>query len=303
MLRLPVLLLMTLSLAVASCDWTDVRPVEEQVVVEAYLLAGQSLAPVRLTRTVPVDALYDPEAQGVDDAQVVVSRLTDDGSVDRRYEYENRPGNGGLYVSPRGPMPDFVVPGATYRLDVTLAEGAQLTATTVVPDTMSVVAVSRDTVPYEGERVEITLTRSAYPGRQAYLVFTAESLEASLENATDVTRRLLEENDDLSIDEMRVTSSIAISEATYVSDSSEPLVIPVPWIGIRFYGRQRIQVSAVDDNLYDFMRSQLVQQGGSTFLPGEVPNILDHIDGGTGVFASYASVQVLITVLPPEEGP
>ena len=50
------------------------------------------------------------------------------------------------------------------------------------------------------------------------------------------------------------------------------------------------RASAVDDNLFDFIRSQSVQQGGSTLAPGEIPNVLDHIEGGTGIFGSLARV-------------
>ena len=42
-------------------------------------------------------------------------------------------------------------------------------------------------------------------------------------------------------------------------------------VAIIFYGPNRIFANALDDNLYDYIRSQSIQQGGSTFSPGEIP--------------------------------
>ena len=59
--------------------------------------------------------------------------------------------------------------------------------------------------------------------------------------------------------------------------------------------------NAIDDNLYDFVRSQIIQQGGSTFAPGEIPNILERVNGAHGVFGSYARVSFDLFVKRPEE--
>ena len=194
-----------------------------------------------------------------------------------------------------------MVPGARYRLDVVLESGERVTSTTTVPGTFSVLAVNSYVATYEGEQIELTVSRSRYPGRQSYLVLTTQAFRSSYENATPITRRILDESDDLTPAELAVTSSPAINETTYQEEPGGPLVIPIPWLAIRFYGQHWIRVSAVDDNLYDFTRSHLVQQGGSTFLPGEVPNILDHVDGGTGVFGSYADVAVVVQVRESDE--
>lgn len=72
--------------------------------------------------------------------------------------------------------------------------------------------------------------------------------------------------------------------------------VEFPWLGILFFGLNEIRVQAVDENLYDFIRSQIVQQGGSTLPPGETPNVLEHVDGARGVFGSYASVSTAVFV-------
>jgi hypothetical protein len=167
---------------------------------------------------------------------------------------------------------------------------------TTVPDTLRLLSVSRDSTEYEGEQIELTLTRSVTPGAKSYLIFTSEALEASLENATDVTLEILDADDELTVDELRITSSPPLSDTIYLDEASNLLIIDVPWLAVRFYGPHEIRISIVDENLYDFLRSHLVQQGGSTFLPGEVPNILDRVDGGTGIFGSYADATAVVYI-------
>ncbi|HEX7069954.1 MAG TPA: DUF4249 domain-containing protein [Rhodothermales bacterium] len=275
-----------------GCDWTEMSPVDEQVVVEAYLRANQGLPHVRLTRSVSVDGTFDPAGRAITGASVVIERLADDGSVLESYPYEPQ-GEPSIYNP--GP-PAVVQPGATYRLRATLPDGSEVTSTTTVPDTLRLVSVSRDSTEYEGEQIELTLTRSVRVGANSYLVFTSEALEPSLENATDVTLELLDADDELTVEELRITSSPPISETIYLDEESDQLKIKLPWLAVRFYGRHLIRISIVDENLYDFLRSHLVQQGGSTFLPGEVPNILDHVEGGTGIFGSYADASALVYV-------
>lgn len=281
----------------SGCDWTETSPVEEQVVVEAYLVAGSELPEIRLTMTAPVTGVYDAIEGGVAGATIVVHRLGDDDRPIETYTYRTPPRRGRYTPIDRA----IVEPGARYMLDATLANGDRLSSITTVPDTFSILSLEPASVVFEGSRAEMTLTRSRYPGRQAYIILTTQAHEASLENATPITRRILEEDFDLSVEDLYITSSPALNEATYVDDGDGPLVIPIPWLAIRFYGEHEVRVSAIDDNLYDFLRSQLVQQGGSTFLPGEVPNILDHVDGGTGVFGSFAVEGAQLTVLRPPE--
>jgi hypothetical protein len=56
----------------------------------------------------------------------------------------------------------------------------------------------------------------------------------------------------------------------------------------------------VDDNIFDFVRSHTVQQGGSTLSPGEIPNVLDRVEGGTGIFGSSAQITYETFVKRPE---
>ena len=101
------------------------------------------------------------------------------------------------------------------------------------------------------------------------------------------------------------TSIDAIDYETFNEDNYDvnpdgTLTIRYPWLGITFYGPNRLIANALDDNLYDFIRSQSVQQGGSTFAPGEIPNPLARVNGAHGVFGSYARVSFDLFVIRPE---
>ncbi|HYE57643.1 MAG TPA: DUF4249 domain-containing protein, partial [Rhodothermales bacterium] len=131
-------------------------------------------------------------------------------------------------------------------------------------------------------------------------LFTTESLltPPTLAEAVPFVRAFLDsdgdgrmdEDRDFTLDDLRLSSSPLLNEANYERNPDGTLTIRLPWIAVVFYGPNRLTVSAVDDNLNDFLRSANVQQGGGTSSPGEILNILDHVENGTGVFGSYARV-------------
>ena len=53
------------------------------------------------------------------------------------------------------------------------------------------------------------------------------------------------------------------------------------------------------DFIYDFLRSQSVQLGGSSISPGEIPNVIYNIEGGIGVFGSIAADTIQTNITRP----
>jgi len=137
------------------------------------------------------------------------------------------------------------------------------------------------------------VTRSRVPGRdQTYFIFVTEALDAREEQLTPFAKALFEDQDgEITIEELRINGAPILNEGNYDANADGTLTIKVPWLAIIFYGPNRLIANAIDDNLYDFIRSQSVQQGGSTFAPGEIPNVLERIEGARGVFGSYARIQ------------
>ena len=93
------------------------------------------------------------------------------------------------------------------------------------------------------------------------------------------------------LEDVLVVESPPINEGNYEIQSDNTIDVKLPWLAVAFYGPTRTYISAIDQNLYDFIRSQDVQQGGSTLAPGEIPNVINRVDGATGLFGSYARVE------------
>ncbi len=298
-MRYPLSPLLMLLLLVAACDSSGGEDEGRQYVVEAYQIAGEALGDVRLSRTAPLEGTYDFNALAVRDAEVIIELLDEEGEgAEAVYRYREDPDSVGVY-EPEVPGVR-VEPLRRYRLRAEIpaqASGdpaATITATTVVPDTFSVVGVSAEEVAYrQEEQVALTVTRSRYPGReQAFYVLSVESLLVPLleEELTPFVAQFFE-NDrdgDLDLKDLRISASPVLNEANYAANPDGTLTIELPWLAVAFYGPNRLRANALDDNLYDFTRSLQVQQGGSTLAPGEIPNLIEHVEGGTGVFGSLA---------------
>ena len=296
-------LLVLLGTLLLGCDTTATRP-ESQLVVESYLEAEAPLPTVRLSRTVGVDEAYDPTEDAVRGADVVVARLADDSTVAEAVPYSERDSVPGLYAPDD---PSFVEPETTYRLRVETGDGAPLTATTTVPDAITVVGSSNDTTTYQSSRQPAFTIEPprALTDRQNVYTFTATSL-LDFERTPDsvLTAALTPfyadgfDAEDDSLASLRITSSGLLNEGNFTRNADGTITVRLPWIAVAFYGPNEVAVNVVDDNFYDLLRSQQAQQGG--FSPGEIPNVLEDVEGGTGIFGSYARASRPFLIRPPD---
>jgi hypothetical protein len=284
--------------SLAACDVTDAGEFEEEFVVESYLVAGEPLPEVRLTRTAPVNTTYDATERAVREAEVEVQLLDEGGDVATRYGYGEVSGRPGVYA----PLaPEAVAPLRSYRLDVTTPDGSRITGTTVVPDTFAILSVSADTVVYQSpQQLEVIISRSQFPGRdQTYFNIVTEALDVEADRLVPLAAEVYDGGDgDVTLEDLRLNGSPPFNEANFEINPDNTITLRYPWLGVTFYGPNRISINALGDNLYDFLRSATVQQGGSTFSPGEIPDVITRLDGALGVFGSLARVQVEAVVEP-----
>lgn len=306
--RLHVLILLAAVIFAGGCDTTATQP-DTQVVVEAYLRARVPVPSVRLTRSVEVDERYVPSDAAVRGADVAIQQLGGDGEVLRSVELEEeRPGVYGPANSP------LVQPRTTYRLVVTTPGGTEITATTTVPDTLSVLSAENQRAVYQGP-AQPTLTITAPQSnreQQSVLLLTTTSLLNFETTPEEELRDQLTppyasgydpETDTLAA--YRVTSSGVLNEENFDRTPSGNIETRVPWLSVAFFGRNEVGVHVIDDNLYDFIRTQQVQQGGPSgggLAPGEIPNVIDPVEGGTGIFGSFARTSQRIEVKRPDGG-
>lgn len=288
MRTLPFLLI--LMVALTACDSYEQDAFTPEYVVEAYLIAGEPLPTIKLSQTAPIGARYAFDDYAVNDATVTVRLLDTDGQMAEQYPYERFAK--GRY---RPLNPATVQPLRKYALEITAPGTSQpVRATTLVPGSFELIATATDTVVYQAtEQFETRVTPSEYPGRQSIYVFTLEALDTTNYDLTPFYADLV--GDDLDPADLVTNSSGIVNEANFDANSDGSLTLRLPWIAVAFYGPNTLIASAIDDNLYDFLRSQA---DNGTQSPGELDNLIDHVEGGRGIFGSMARDGSRIFVQP-----
>src|SRR5690554_3683269 len=281
-IRLAALLLA--ALAVAGCDLSeeDFRP---EVVVEATLVAEEGLPTIRLSETAPIAERYTFEAYALSGAEVEIALLDAGGGEEARfgfYENVNVPGNEGSFPGNYVPLDAHLVrPNRRYRLAVRLPQrpdlvpaGEAVRAETLVPDTFRVVRAPPDTIRYDilAPSPALDVTPSAGQ-RQAVYIFSIEALEPDFYPLTPTIASLIETADADPADFV-TTSSPLLNEGNYEHNPDGTLRLRVPWLGIAYFGPNRFSANALDDALFDFLRSRDTQFNLSTLSPGEIQRVL-----------------------------
>lgn len=304
--RLPALLLAAVLLAgLAGCDPYEQDGYREYLVVESYLVAGDSLPQVRLTRTLPLEEEYAPEKAAVPDAEIRIELLDAGDRAQETYSYRHE--EAGVYLPAKEGA--RVQPERRYRLVAEVPGEDPLRAETLVPGAFRATEVAVDSTIYQSpEQVEVTTTPSYYPGRQTFFIFTLEVDEPGPERLTPFYLDQYEQEDDPDrreelLREYAKNSSGIINERNYRRNDDGTITLRLPWLAVAYYGPNDLVASAIDDNMYDFLRSQSVQTGGSTLPPGEIQNVKYNVEGGIGVFGSLATDTVSIYIARSDENP
>ena len=318
--------LLVLALVAGGCDAVgeDDRP---DLVVSAFLGAGEALPPIRLTRAVPLLDVYDPGRVAVAGARVTLTLLDAGGAAEAVYPYTRTfPGE---YVA--GDADAVVLERRTYRLDVEGPGGERLTATTTVPPDFDVVEGPDETVLYGvGQGPAVRITRSSTADRQAVFVGSTRALApldfepVEIDGETryrsvpepgrfppvPIVRRFLDCvaepagtllcEEDPGTEDVRVGTSPVINEAGYIDLGDGTLVVQIPFLAFGYLGPQSLTLVSLDEAFQDFVQTQSVQGGGSTLSPGEIPNVTTNVEGGLGVFGSFSRETVTTTLVEPE---
>lgn len=269
----------------SGCELYEQDEYQEYYVVESYLIANGNLQQVRLSTTNPIDETYQFEDNAISGATVKIQRLNPDSSVADEYAYELQ--QPGIYT----PVNNITVEAAQlYRLHVTTENGDEISSTTYIPGNFETINELEPSYVYQGEQqVELTTTPSSYiTNRQTYFIFTINALDPTPNNLTPFYADQVDD-DETDIEEYYVNSSGIVNEGNFDQNSDGTITLRLPWLAVAFYGTNNIVVNAIDDNLYDFIRSHDTQSGGSTLSPGEIQNIRYNVEGGIGIFGSMAS--------------
>ena len=275
-----------LCVGIAGCDPYEQTDYQEYYVVEAYLVANRTLPHIRLSTTAPIEDYYSFEDYFVSGAAMEVRLLAENGTgVEETITFSD---NGdGIYLPETS---HTVLPTRTYQLYIsTPGTNEVITGTTIIPGAFEISDNQPDTLIYQGSsQVEVTMTTSNYEGRQSIYLFNMVSLDPKFGNFTPVYLDFFDEETEEVEDYQNISSGI-LNEASLTENPNGTITVKYPWIGVAFYGDNLVIANAIDDNLFDYLRSESVQLGGSTLSPGEIANIITHIDGGLGIFGSFAT--------------
>ena len=308
------------ALGISACDFGDPGVHQPEPVVEAWLIAGEPIPPVRLTWTQSVNTQYGSVPVGVGAATIVVTQLASPGVPERSFSYApidlppDVEGADGLYLplletGPGSGRTPRVIPGASYELTADVPGYPTLAARTIVPGDFDVVGEPTREVVYQStEQVEIDVSASKYPGRDAVYIISIESLDPSIEALTPFLRDAIysingdEEFDPSTLDpeeinEVIFQSSPPLNEANWQVNPDASIRLKMPWFFVAFYGAQEITVSAIDDNVWNHFRYVNAQEGNGGFAPGEIPNIEAGTEQGHGLFGSLTRVRSRVVVL------
>jgi hypothetical protein len=195
--------------------------------------------------------------------------------------------------------------GATYRLRATLPGGQDLSAETTIPTDLALVQAENTESTFLSEnQPSFTLTRATVRDAPVVFIFTTVSLldfdttpdEELIRQLTPFYEDGFDEDED-DIRDFRVNASPIVNEGNYEDNGDGTITTDYPWIALAFCGRNEVAVSVLDRAMYDYIRTVGAQQGALS--PGEIPNIVDNIDGGTGIFGSYTRIASTIDVTCP----
>jgi len=289
-IRLFVVLIVSV-VAVVGCDPYEQDDYIEKYVVQSYQIADESLAPILLSTTSPINETYTFSGNAVSGATVEVRLLNAQGSVEKTHAYAMQ--SPGVYTVVD--TLEKIIPLRWYEMVIKIAGKPDITARTLVPDRFETLNRNSSSIRYQSsEQFEVDITRSSYPGRQNIYVFSIQTLDPQNAELTPFYADILDDDDR---EDVYVNQSGIIFEGNYEIDPIQnSLKIKLPWIGIAFYGPNKIIANVIDDALYDFIRTKDVQLGGSTLSPGEINNIASNIENGMGVFGSYARSSSIVFV-------
>ncbi len=300
----PLSLLLLLAL-LAGCDLAE-ETFRPEVVVEGTLIAGQPMGKVRLSQSAPVEVPYSFEAFALSGATVRVALLAADGSVEEVFPFQEdmkADSDAGTYRPTARPKP-VVLPNRRYRLEVEVPAalglvpaGTLIRAETTVPDTFRVARAIPDTLRYDIEAPSPPVDVSLRAGpRQGVFIFNVRALAPALYPLTPTAASFVE-NGALDPERAVVTSSPLLNEANYERLPGGALRLRVPWYAISYFGPNAFTVNALDDALYDFLRSRDAQFNPTTLSPGEIQRVLSNVENGIGVFGSLAQADTVTTFI------
>lgn len=279
-----------------ACNPYEQDSFEADYFIEAYLVEGKPFDKVRLSTTSPFEEKYSFSDVAVSGAEVYMFKL--DRDCNRTEQFKFYESNEGIYRPVEELIPE---PRNTYEL-LAIAQGSDTLRTfSTIPDTFSVAEIIRQKATFSSEeQVQVRLTQSWFPGRQNKFILTAQTLAPE---EYHMTPYYYSDKKKVRNRRHRVRSNI-ISQSKYDVYDDGTFKLNYPWLAVAWFGPNKVYVHTIDDNIYDYYRSQDIQIGRYIQAPGQIQNPITNVEGGKGLFGSMTGVSFEIYVdYPPDFEP
>jgi uncharacterized protein DUF4249 len=297
------LLFISFSFMILSCGEGVVevtnKSYEPKIAIEGYLIAGQQVDKIRISRNFPIDANLTRMSLLPEVNQTIVT-ITDI-AEDRTYSLT-------FHVAPDNLLENYywqynnpsfkIKAGNSYRLNVTAnIDGKELQAssTTTVPDSgFSISHLNYNQLMFREhdqnnslKHFEITFNRS--PGISFYLA-SAKALNPSKSNFIYDNPFFNEEPEDVEVDDYNYQYGWVQDTPTTIGQTT----FTVFWANLWFFDNYEIIMYATDDNYREFVQTYNdVQEDDGNFHEA-----IFNIEGdGIGVFGSMIADTAYIEVL------
>lgn len=279
------------------------------LVIDSYLIVDEPLPRLLVSQTIAADQPYTNAAAAVSGAEV---EIVVDGI---NHFYSSDPDSAGLYLPPAGAP--LVLPNTTYHLRVE-SEGRIATAETTTPEPYTIQSawlLDEQTLQEVHEMVifangtGMDEVFSAPENRLEYLrglpelrfdpvavpAYQVGVLRLDLDSEAVIDLSFLDDQDRRDV--LEETKYGGASPAMELNEGR----LRMPWFAIVFAGRHLFKVFALDENWFDYIRSNGVDTdnnwGGLAGDAFERP--IFHIEGGIGLFGSASVDSIGLVVLPP----
>ena len=280
---------------------------DHTIVVEAILFVGAPLPHVDLKRTAAPGIVYNSADFALTGASVSIQQ------DDVIFNYNPDPNTPGRYLpSLNAPT---VLPSTQYHLRVVVEDEPVVRATTTTPAHIQIDAVAlmdNEDLDIELRRLKTFADGDVYEAPENQLEYTVGTIEVRLQSSGSaasyqfgmnnledtssllVDSDLLDDDDDDEKRERRETSPLL-----RLNDSA----LYMPWEGIFFSGRYTVKLFAVDQNWFDLVRTDNIDDERESGEAGQsFQRPLFNIENGIGLFAS-ASVDSFGFFVRPEGAP
>lgn len=298
MKQIPLIVLVLVMSTLSGCDTLNQDAYHEYIVIESYAYAGTPYPEVKISRTLPADAVYDVDEAAIRQAEVQLARLDENGNPAETTAYQPSETSPGMFHPLDADL--LIREGAAYRLDIHIPGRDPIRAETTVPAQLHIVnSVPSEIVYQSGNPLDIVIDTPGQKTFDAFYLFSSTALEPSESELTPFYKATVENDDEIDYTEFIVSNSGLISENNFEENSDGTVTLSYPWIGVSFYGPNQIVTFSVDKNTYDLVRTRSVQLGGSNLSPGEIPNLQYNVEGALGIFGSMSADTVFTNFVRP----